>query len=68
MVEENEKVESPGMKHRHYAPNTKTILIEYAEDKIMVDKVDKYINNNKNIEKINFFIFDIISSFLEIWK
>ena len=48
-VKKNEKVESPGMKHRHYAPNTKTILIEYAEDKIMVDKVDKYINNNKNL-------------------
>lgn len=48
-VKENEKVESPGMKHRHYAPSTKTILVEYAKDQIMVDKVDKYIKDNKNL-------------------
>ena len=30
-VQENEKVASPGMKHRHYAPKVKTILV-YSND------------------------------------
>lgn len=49
-VKDGEKVESPGMKHRHYAPKTKTILVEYSKDNIMVDKVYKYINENKNLK------------------
>lgn len=32
-IQENEKVESPGMKHKHYAPNTKCQLI-YSKDEI----------------------------------
>lgn len=31
-VVENEKVESPGMKYRHYAPETKCILINYENN------------------------------------
>ena len=38
-VEQNEKVESPGMKYRHYAPNAKCILVEKSEEQI------KKINN-----------------------
>ncbi len=49
-VKHDEKVESPGMKHRHYAPNTKTILIEFDKDNIMVDKVDKYIKENPSLK------------------
>lgn len=39
-VNKNEKVESPGMKYRHYAPKTKCILVE------------KNINQIENIKKI----------------
>ncbi|MCX8074215.1 MAG: L-threonylcarbamoyladenylate synthase [Clostridia bacterium] len=51
-VKKEEKVESPGMKHRHYAPNIKCILV-YSNDedkqieeinKIIVDNVEKYNN------------------------
>lgn len=49
-VKENEKVESPGMKHRHYAPSTKSILVEFNDDEIMIDKVKAFKNeNNSNI-------------------
>lgn len=47
-VKDNEKVESPGMKHRHYAPNTQTILLEYnEEDKVMTNKVKEFKENNE---------------------
>ena len=56
-VKDGEKVESPGMKHRHYAPKTKTILLEYNEDSsIMQDKVREYIDNNSN-KKIGIICF-----------
>ncbi len=45
-VEENEKVECPGMKHRHYAPKTKTILVENDTDAKMIGKVKDFIVNN----------------------
>lgn len=56
-VKENEKVESPGMKHRHYAPNTETILLEYNEDDVMISKVQEFKNNNEN-KKIGVICFD----------
>lgn len=49
-VKDGEKVESPGMKHRHYAPKTKTILLQYDTDTIMVNKVDKYVKENTNLK------------------
>ncbi len=33
-VEKNEKVESPGMKYRHYAPKTRCVLVEKSEEQI----------------------------------
>ncbi len=39
-VEKNEKVASPGMKYRHYAPNTKCMMV-YSEDE---DKMISRIN------------------------
>ena len=45
-AKENEKVESPGMKYRHYAPQTKCILIEAGETQI--HKVNEKIENNPN--------------------
>lgn len=49
-VKDGEKVESPGMKHRHYAPSTKAILVDFDSDKIMLDKIKEYKEkNDKNI-------------------
>ena len=44
-VKEDESVESPGMKHRHYAPSTKCQLI-YAKD-----KRDQIFEINKRVRK-----------------
>ncbi len=57
-VENNEKVLSPGMKYRHYAPNTKCILI-YSENKNkLIDEMKKFdkdnnliITNDRNLNK-----------------
>lgn len=45
-VNENEKVESPGMKYRHYAPKTKCILVENGQEQI--SKINELISNNQN--------------------
>lgn len=37
---------APGMKYRHYAPDKKTILVEYSENRI--DIIKKIIKNYKN--------------------
>ena len=42
-VKENEVVQSPGMKHKHYAPSTDAILVEYDEDdEKMLEKMRKF--------------------------
>lgn len=47
-VKENEVVESPGMKHRHYAPKTKAILVEYSDnDSDMLKKIKEFQKENK---------------------
>ena len=44
-VKENEKVESPGMKYKHYAPKTKCVLVKTGIDQI--SKInDNLISNN----------------------
>lgn len=44
-VKENEKVESPGMKYKHYAPKTKCILVKKGINQI--SKInDNLISNN----------------------
>ena len=41
---ENEKVLSPGMKYKHYAPNTKCVMI-YSKDELkMVNKINEFVN------------------------
>lgn len=45
-VKENEKVESPGMKYRHYAPKTKCILVENSSKQI--SKINVLISENSN--------------------
>ncbi len=57
-VKEGEKVESPGMKHRHYAPSVKTTLLEYNEDNSkMIELLKAYINSNPN-KKIGVLCFN----------
>lgn len=46
-VGQNEKVESPGMKHRHYAPNTKCQLIYSEDEKDLIFEMNKRIKKYK---------------------
>ena len=45
-VNENEKVESPGMKYRHYAPKTKCVLVEIGVKQIQL--INELISQNSN--------------------
>lgn len=40
-VKENEKVLSPGMKYRHYAPKTKCMMVYSKDNEAMVDKINE---------------------------
>lgn len=42
-VSDSEKVESPGIKHRHYAPNTKCQLIYSKDEKDQIFEINKRI-------------------------
>lgn len=53
-VEKQEKVESPGMKYRHYAPNTKCILIDISDEKKQINKVNEIVKENNNVCVIGF--------------
>ena len=53
-VNKNEKVLSPGMKYKHYAPNTKCILVYFENPNIQISEIKKIIDNNKNITIIGF--------------
>lgn len=46
-VDEDEMVESPGMKYKHYAPKTKCILVEYGENHI--EEINKIIAKNEDV-------------------
>lgn len=46
-VKANEKIESPGMKHKHYAPKSKAILVKFDKEN-MVEKIKKIITDNKD--------------------
>ncbi len=60
-VSENEIVESPGMKHKHYAPMTKCVLIDIKDKNKRIHKINELVNHNnaivigfeENREKIN---------------
>lgn len=53
-VEKGDKVLSPGMKHKHYAPNTKTVLVETTNKEKFVKYVDKTIQEGKKVCVISF--------------
>lgn len=44
-----EKVMSPGMKYRHYAPNTKCLLIYSLDNNKLISKINQEIEQNKNV-------------------
>lgn len=45
----NEKVMSPGMKYRHYAPNTKCLLVYSDDENRLVEKINEEIEIEKNV-------------------
>ena len=53
-VDQNEKVESPGMKYRHYAPNTKCVLIDMLDEEKQVKKINEIIKQDNNVCVIGF--------------
>lgn len=44
-----ENVLSPGMKYRHYAPNTKTILVYGEDKKSVINKIDDVANTYNKV-------------------
>lgn len=48
-IKEGEKILSPGMKYRHYAPNSKCLLIYTDNDKKFIDKVNLLKKENNKI-------------------
>lgn len=49
-VDNNTKIESPGMKYRHYAPNTKCVLIVDNE----IEKINMLLENGDDILVLGF--------------
>lgn len=47
-VTDNEKVLSPGMKYRHYAPKTECVLVYSRDNDKMVNKINE-LSNGKNV-------------------
>lgn len=51
---EDEQVESPGMKYKHYAPNTKCVLVDILDEQKQIDRVNQIIKQNNNVCVIGF--------------
>lgn len=49
VVKEGEKVLSPGMKYKHYAPETECIMLYSKDDKKVIEKINEYTDKNKII-------------------
>ena len=45
----SEKVMSPGMKYKHYAPNTKCLLVYSENTSKLVDKINEEIKKEGNV-------------------
>ena len=58
-VAKDEKVLSPGMKHRHYAPNAKCILMQFGDREKLLEKIDEIIDSSS--QKIAFMVTDDIA-------
>lgn len=48
-VAKDEKVMSPGMKYKHYSPNTKCVLVYSKDDQKLIDKINELICENENV-------------------
>lgn len=46
-AKEGEKVKSPGMKYRHYAPNTKCVLVYSENEEKLIDKANELAADNE---------------------
>ncbi len=65
-VKENEKVESPGMKHRHYAPKTETLMVYGDNEELLLNKISQIVSENVKIgKKIGIIGFNENESFFE---
>ena len=49
-VDNNTKIASPGMKYRHYAPNTKCVLVVDNE----IEKINRLLDNGDDILVLGF--------------
>lgn len=47
-LEENEKVLSPGMKYKHYAPNSKCVLVYSKDNNLLVNKIKEISSSYSN--------------------
>jgi L-threonylcarbamoyladenylate synthase len=52
--ENEEQVESPGMKYRHYAPKTKCVLVDIEDEDLQIKKVNEIVSEDKNAVVIGF--------------
>ncbi len=50
-VEQNEVVTSPGMKYRHYAPNTKCMMVYSQDEEKMIEKIKEIVEEQKHMNK-----------------
>lgn len=50
-VAQDEAVASPGMKYRHYAPNTKCMMIYSKNEQAMIEKINEVTSNLKKENK-----------------
>lgn len=50
-IGKNETVESPGMKYKHYAPNTKCMMIYSKNEQKMTEKINEITNELKQQNK-----------------
>lgn len=50
-VEANEVVSSPGMKYRHYAPNTKCMMVYSKNEQNMISKINEMIDKMQQDKK-----------------
>lgn len=48
-VKNNEIVESPGMKHKHYAPSTNTIMVYSKNEEKQINKIKEILKTNKRV-------------------
>lgn len=68
----DEKVESPGMKHKHYAPKTKCVLIDIDDEELRIEKINQLVKEDvcvigfeKHKDKINTSKFFSVGESLE---